>query len=157
MQTSKISLTAALLAGAFAFGSAAWAQSPPATPSTATGPQVHHAKRANPEDTIDNRIKDLHTRLKITADQETQWSAVAQAMHDSADAWGELIKQRQGNTTAMTAVDDLKSYAQIEQTRADGTKKVEAAFEPLYAAMSDDQKKNADAVFSNSEGRKASK
>ena len=47
----------------------------------------------------------------------------------------------------MTAVDDLKSYSEIADAHADGLKKFTPAFEPLYAGMSDAQKKSADTLF----------
>jgi hypothetical protein len=47
----------------------------------------------------------------------------------------------------MTAVDDLKSYAEITDAHADGIKKFTPVFATLYAGMPDAQKKNADGVF----------
>ena len=47
----------------------------------------------------------------------------------------------------MTAIDDLKSYSEIADAHADGLKKFIPAFEPLYAGMSDAQKKSADTLF----------
>ncbi len=58
-----------------------------------------------------------------------------------------LIQERAAKAKAMTAIDDLRSYAAIAASHAAGVQKIETAFEPLYAAMPDDQKKIADAVF----------
>jgi len=44
-------------------------------------------------------------------------------------------------------VDDLQSYAAIADAHADGLKKLIPAFQALYTAMSDDQKKTADMLF----------
>jgi hypothetical protein len=123
----------------------------PTTPATtAAAPPIRPA-RVDPE----ARIKSLHDRLKITAAQESQWAPVAQAMRDNAKETGGLIADRTKKTKAMTAADNLHSYQAIAQTHADGIKKLATAFDPLYAAMSDAQKKNADIVFARRATRTA--
>ena len=47
----------------------------------------------------------------------------------------------------MNAVDDLKSYSEITEAHARGLKRFISVFEPLYASMSDAQKKDADTLF----------
>jgi hypothetical protein len=47
----------------------------------------------------------------------------------------------------MTAVDDVKSYAEIAAAHANGLQKFIPVFETLYQNMSDEQKKNADLLF----------
>ena len=106
---------------------------------------------------IDQRIKSLHDRLKITAAEEPQWAAVAQAIRDNAQAVGELIGERREKAGTMNAVDDLRSYQAIAEAHAAGTAKLVSAFEPLYAAMPPDQQKNADAVFAKTKHRPAAK
>jgi iron-sulfur cluster repair protein YtfE (RIC family) len=101
---------------------------------------------------VETRISTLHTKLKITPDQESAWNDVAQAMRDNESSVGTLVKDRHENAKSMTAVDDLESYEKISQAHADGLKKVVASFETLYNDMSPDQKKNADMVFGNFEG-----
>ncbi|HLI11361.1 MAG TPA: Spy/CpxP family protein refolding chaperone [Alphaproteobacteria bacterium] len=123
-------------------------QTAPATPHKG----MRHA-RLSPTDRVENRIKELHSRLKITPEQETQWSAVAQVMRDNAKQVEDLLKQRRANIQSMTALDDLRSYQAIAQAHADGLQKLTTAFQTLYDGMSDTQKKNADAVFSSFEGR----
>ncbi len=58
-----------------------------------------------------------------------------------------LIKARSEKEGTMTAVEDLKSYSEFAQAHADGLKKFISVFEPLYAVMSDSQKKDADKLF----------
>jgi hypothetical protein len=43
----------------------------------------------------------------------------------------------------------LNAYADIAQAHANGVKKLAGAFSGLYSVMSDDQKKQADEVFSH--------
>ena len=99
-----------------------------------------------PTETVEQRIKDLHTALKITPDQETLWKGVAEDMRENAAAMDKLM----ASTKAMppnTAVDDLKTYQNFAQAHVDGLKNLLSHFEALYAAMPDAQKKIADDVF----------
>jgi protein CpxP len=120
-----------------------------ATPSPAASPEpgLATAGKASKADRVEARIKELHTRLKITPAQEELWNNATQVMRDNAKTTEALIKERSGKTGTMTAVDDLKSYSDIAEAHADGLKKFIPVFEPLYASMSDDQKKNADTLF----------
>jgi hypothetical protein len=96
---------------------------------------------------VEARITSLHSKLGITADQESKWKDVTDVMHENADAIRPLIEARKANGASMNAVEDLKSYAQIADVHADGVKKFAAAFEPLYNSFSDAQKTTADAMF----------
>ena len=98
-------------------------------------------------DRVEQRIKDLHEKLKITKSQEDLWSGVAQAMRDNAKEMEPLIKTRSEHSNSATALEDLDSYSHIADAHADGLKKFVPAFAPLYASMSDVQKQNADTVF----------
>ncbi len=112
-------------------------------------PGMAPAAKASKIDRTEARIKELHVKLQITPAQEELWNKVIEAMRDNAKAMESLIGGRSDKAGAMTAVEDLKSYSEIAEAHADGIKKFMAAFEPLYAAMSDEQKKNADAVFAH--------
>ncbi len=106
---------------------------------------------------VEERISTLHDKLVITSEQEVKWSAVAQTMRDNETAIRTLIEARHQNAEAMTAIDDLQSYADITQAHADGLKKMIASFQSLYADMPDSQQKVADKVFGNFEGRHGKK
>ena len=93
--------------------------------------------RGSHSDRVEARIKELRTKLKITANEEDQWNAVVQVMRDNARAMDDLIQARRANTNAMTALDDVKAYSEMADARAAGVKKFVAAFEPLYTSMSD--------------------
>jgi protein CpxP len=99
---------------------------------------------------VEPRIKQMHTELKITPDQEAKWNPVAQAMRDNAANMEKLVaEKRQQAPQNMTAVEDLKTYQQFAQAHVDGLKNLTSAFSSLYDSMSDQQKKNADQVFAN--------
>jgi len=99
------------------------------------------------EDRAELRIKHMHAKLKITSAQEEQWAKVAEAMRDNAKTMDTLTQARADHAKDMTAVDDLKSYAEITDAHADGIKKLTPVFATLYASMSDAQKKEADTLF----------
>lgn len=97
---------------------------------------------------VEQRIKQLHSELKITPDQESKWNSVAQAMRDNASSMEKLVAEKQQKGAAnMTAIDDLKTYQEFTQQHLDGLKNLTSAFQSLYDSMNDQQKKNADEVF----------
>ncbi len=97
---------------------------------------------------VEERIDQLHTRLKITPEEEQAWNAVAQAMRDNAAAMEKLVADKRDTAPQdRTAVDDLKTYQEFAEAHVDGLKNLTSAFETLYDAMPDQQKKTADRVF----------
>jgi hypothetical protein len=121
------------------------------SPSRAASPEPGKATagKVSRAEHVEARIKVLHTELKITPEQEELWNQVTRVMRDNAKTMEALTKARSEGASAMTAMDDLKSYSEIVEAHADGIRKFIPAFEPLYANMSDAQKKNADKVFSH--------
>jgi hypothetical protein len=96
----------------------------------------------------------LHKSLRITADEETNWTAVAQAMRENATNGQKLADEKIARApSSMTAVDDLKSYETFAQSHVDGLKNLISSFSTLYDGMPAAQKKVADQVF-ESFGRK---
>jgi hypothetical protein len=118
-------------------------QAPTATAPKAAAPQ---AVKARSDAQVEARITQLYKELKITKDQESAWNAVAQDMRDNARAMSSNIGDR-NSSKAMNAADNLKSYAKIADTYADGLKKIAPDFETLYDTMSPTQKKTADQIF----------
>jgi L-lactate utilization protein LutC len=109
-------------------------------------------------ETVEQRITNLHTALKITSDEEANWKGVAVAMRENASAMEKLMADKaKRDPQTMTAVDDLKTYQMFAQTHVDGLKNLTAAFDTLYRAMPAAQQKIADSVFQNTgRGRRAS-
>jgi len=128
-QTLMRSVAAALVAGGLAM--------------TAPSP----ALAAGGEDALDAKITDLHQKLQITADQEKSWKAVTDVMRKNSEESAQQVKKFRKDEEAMTAVADLNAYADITEAHAKHIRKLAKAFEALYAGMTDDQKKAADAVF----------
>ena len=137
-------LIVAALASTLLIGSA-YAQSP--APSAASRGSTPAKARSDGSANVDAHINDLHAKLEITPAEEAQWAAVAQAMRGSATELDAAIDKREAGRTTATAVDDLNAYGAIAQAHANGVKALAASFDPLYAAMPDDQKQVADDVF----------
>jgi LTXXQ motif family protein len=130
----------------------------PATPAPAATTRMQAAaSKASTVEPVEARIKDLHTRLKITPAQEDLWNNATQVMRENAKTMDALRKARSEKAQTMTAVEDFKSYGEITEAHADGIKKFVPVFSALYDSMSDAQKKNADTIFRRGPGQKASR
>jgi periplasmic protein CpxP/Spy len=145
MKRLAITLASTFLIGSAYADPAAMSVSAPATANTSQAAMMKSdAKR---DMNVEKQIKDLHARLRITPDEESQWATVAKTMHDSANDLDMAIDKRKSLMSSATAIDDLNAYGDIAQVHADSVKKLSAVFAPLYASMSDAQKKTADEVF----------
>ena len=89
----------------------------------------------------------LHAKLAITPAQEPAWQNLIQVMRANAQTMEALSTARADKARTATAVDDLKSYAEITTAHAEGLKKFIPVFETLYGSMSDAQKAQADTLF----------
>jgi hypothetical protein len=120
-----------------------------ATPSLAAShePGMAKAGKASKAERVEDRIKVLYTKLKITPAQEGLWDNVTKVMRDNAMTMEALIKERSEVAGTKNAVADLRSYSAIAEAHADGLRKFLPPFEALYASMSDAQKKDADLLF----------
>ena len=123
----------------------------PASVALADPSPVAKLSRASATDkgeTVEQRIVSLHKRLGVTSAEEPSWGPVAQAMRDNAASMEKLVAAKRAQLPQdMTALDDLKTYQEFAQAHVDGLKNLTMAFETLYSAMPDDQKKKADKVF----------
>jgi hypothetical protein len=109
-------------------------------------PAAAAATSSKPE-TVEQRISELKTALKITPDQEPTWKAVADAMRQNAGMMDKLVQDKRAKAANMTAVDDLETYQDFTKAHLDGLKNLTSAFKSLYDSMPQEQKKNADQVF----------
>jgi periplasmic protein CpxP/Spy len=135
-----------ILASTFAMsGAFAQASAPAAAPVAASAAAGHEAR-------TEQRIATLHSQLKITPAQETQWQQFADVMRQNGETMGNLYRQRMADKN-LSALDDMKQYTQIAQAHADGMTKLVSAFEPLYNSFSADQKKLADETFRQRGGK----
>jgi hypothetical protein len=140
---------AALLGATFLTSPVIAAPNDNADATAPTSQQQPAVKAANARaETVEQRITSLHKALKITADEESKWGDVAQAMRENAAAMEKLVAEKSGKTAQeVSAVDDLKTYEQFTQAHVEGLKNLISSFETLYDSMPDPQKKVADKVF----------
>ena len=147
----KLVLATLAAATSLTFASGAFAQTAASAPAASGAAPATAAKIAKfdqkADKHVEDRIKELHTKLQITPQQEDLWGKVADTMRSNSQHMRELYEQRMSQTEKFNAVDDLKSYGDLAQAHADSVKSLESSFEPLYAALSDTQKKAADEAF----------
>ena len=136
-----------LLVGGFA--AAALPATPAPAQETNTGP-LRGEQTPPPAFDPAARIKYLHDRLRITAEQEPVWETVAQVIRDNAREIAPLLKERFRATTSGSAREVLQAYEALGEAQLENFKKFTAAFEPLYANLPDNQKRIADAVLRES-------
>ena len=131
----------------------AWAQTTTAPATTAHKAAPNHSTARQPGESmqslVDRRITELHTRLHITQQQGPQWDQFAQQMRDNARDIDQAYQQRAARLASMSAVDNMQSFSDIEQQRAQDMQKLIPAFQTLYASLSDQQKQTADQLFRN--------
>jgi periplasmic protein CpxP/Spy len=152
-------MIAAVLVSTLVFGGAV-AQTPnQATSPHASGSATMANTDAKRDAAVEKHIGELHAKLQITPAQEAQWNEVATTMRENVKDLDRAIDKRAAKAATATAIDDLNAYADIAQAHANGVKKLSSAFSGLYSAMSDEQKKTADAAFSHRghEGNKVAK
>lgn len=111
------------------------------------------AQAADPQAGTEQRIATLKQELKITPAEEAPWKAFTDVMRANAAEISGKLAQRQQGFSKMNAVDDLKSYADISNLHAAEAAKLVAPFETLYAALSAEQKAEADKLFQNAGAR----
>jgi lysophospholipase L1-like esterase len=99
------------------------------------------------EERVEGRIKELHAQLHITPAEEPQWNEFAEVMRENARDMDQAFMQRAQQFPTMNAVQNMQSYEQISEQHAQRVQKLVPAFQKLYDAMPDQQKRLADQVF----------
>ena len=100
-------------------------------------------------DHVEGRIAFLKTELKITDAQQPLWNAVADAMRASAKDMAEMMTAMRATMQQSSGAlpDKLAAREKAMTAHLDALRKLKAAVDPLYAALSDDQKKTADQLM----------
>jgi hypothetical protein len=111
--------------------------------------QKHRARPSR----IEGRLAFLKTELEITDAQSAPWGAFADVLRLQDKARRERFEQmRAGSGQAASAVERLERRERASEARAQELKQFVAAFRPLYAALSEEQKKTADDLFGREHG-----
>jgi periplasmic protein CpxP/Spy len=117
-------------------------------PAASASPMAGHAVAGkNAQERVEQRIKELHAQLRITAAEQQQWDQFARVMRENARDMDQAYMQRAQQFPAMNAVQNMQSYEQIAEEHTKLLQKLIPAFETLYEAMSDQQKQVAEQVF----------
>lgn len=104
-----------------------------------------------PFEHVEGRIAFLKTELKITDAQASRWNTFADTLRANAKALQAMHESMTKGAPA-TWPDRLVAQQKMLGMRLDGLKTLEAAGAPLYAALTDEQKKVADLLLSGPTG-----
>jgi hypothetical protein len=103
-------------------------------------------------DHVEGRLAFLRTELKITDAQMPQWSRFTDALRSSAKSMSGMQQQMMQDGMAESLPARLELHVKMLSARLDALKTMEAALDPLYASLSDEQKKIADELMMSSMG-----
>lgn len=105
-----------------------------------------------PFEHVEGRIAFLKAELGITDAQAPQWNAFADTLRSNAKAQQAMHEQMTKGGMPSAWPDRLAVRQKVLETRLDAMKAIEAAAKPLYAVLTDDQKKAADRLFAGPMG-----
>jgi hypothetical protein len=105
-----------------------------------------------PFEHVEGRIAFLKAELGITDGQAPQWNAFADTLRSNAKAHQAMHEQMTKGGMPSAWPDRLAVQQKVLETRLDAMKAIEAAAKPLYAVLTDDQKKAADRLFASPMG-----
>lgn len=93
---------------------------------------------------VEGRIASLRTELKITDAQAPQWNRFADALRATAKSMNGMFEQMMSSDIEATLPGRLERHEKMLSAHLNVLKTLREAVEPLYAALSNDQKKTAD-------------
>jgi hypothetical protein len=94
-------------------------------------------------------LRELHNTLGITASEQPAWNQFAETALGDARTLDQLYRQRAETLPSMNAVQNMRSFAQIEAQKAANVQRALPAFESLYAELTPGQRQAADQTFRN--------
>ncbi len=98
---------------------------------------------------VDGRLAYIKAELKVTSAQESLWTTYAASARDRANAMlarcSAVMSRRSGASVSLP--DRLDQDEQYMTAQLDALRTMNKALKPLYAALSDEQKKTADELF----------
>jgi LTXXQ motif family protein len=95
---------------------------------------------------VEGRLAFFKTELRITDTQLPLWNAVADAMRANAKTMGEMPGMM-GSAQTGSLPERLATREKMMAAHLEALRKFKAAIDPLYAALSDEQKKTADELL----------
>jgi hypothetical protein len=145
---NKFALSAVVLAAGIAAAPLAFGQ--PAAPAASETTQSQRA-RPLPSERIEARLAYAKAALKITPAQEARWNALADVLRRQATAMDQQVTRRrtENRDQPVSAIERLTRRQTMMAEAASRLNEVLDAAKPLYATLTDDQKKEADALLSH--------
>jgi hypothetical protein len=102
---------------------------------------------------IEGRLAFIKAELKITPAQEALWTTYAAAARDNANTMlARCTAMTAQRNSSVSLPDRLDQNEQLMAARLNALRAANAALKPLYAALSDSQKKSADELLSSPMG-----
>jgi periplasmic protein CpxP/Spy len=144
---ASAAVVALLALSAAALAQPAQSPAPAAPPAAASSPMTHPVPGKNMEERVENHIKQLHAQLQITPAEQPQWDQFAQVMRENARDMDQALLQRAQQYPTMNAMQNMQSYEQMAEAHVQHLQKLVPAFDNLYNAMPEQQKKLTDQVF----------
>ncbi len=96
---------------------------------------------------VEGRIAELKTELKITDAQMPQWNRFAEALRGTAKSMNEMHQEMMQSRGTKTLPERLAVREKVLTAHLTSVKALQEALQPLYAALSDEQKKIADRIM----------
>jgi hypothetical protein len=97
---------------------------------------------------VEGRLAFLKTELKITDAQLPLWNKFADAVRNNAKTAGKVMQgSAAGFSQSATVPDRLAAREKLLAAQLDALQKLKVAVDPLYAALSAEQKKTADEIM----------
>lgn len=98
---------------------------------------------------IEGRLAYIKAELKITEAQADLWNTYATAARNNANAMRAhcTTMMSRGSGSAATLPDRLDQHEQLMAAQLDAVRTMDKVLKPLYAGLTDSQKKIADQLF----------
>jgi hypothetical protein len=96
---------------------------------------------------VEGRIASLKTELKITDAQAPQWNRFADALRTTAKSMNGMFEQMMPAGTEAALPERLQRHEKMMSAHLNALKTLREAVEPLYAALSEGQKRVADQLM----------
>ena len=107
----------------------------------------HHGGMGMPWEHVEGRIAYLKAELKIDESQTAPWNAFADALRANLMAMKDMHQGMMQPGKPVTLLQGIEMHEKMMTSRLEMLRKVQAAVTPLYAILSDEQKKIADGLM----------
>ena len=106
---------------------------------------TQHAMRAFEH--IDGTLAFYRTELRVTDAQQSQWNAFADAVRSAAGTLKQAVTKALQESGPVPAPEQIERRMALLTAQLEAMRAVQAAARPLYAALSDEQKRSADTLM----------